>query len=663
MPLFRKWGFGATLTFDGRSAIAGMAQASSSTRRLRTNFKRLRDGASQVRSGLLQLGGALIPALAGAGLLATRAASLASDFEANEVVFETLLGSAEKAKQLITEVKDIASGSSFSQSDLLEGSKRLLRLTGDNINKNTELLNTVRQLTALNPSKSVTDAVEAVLDATSGGGFERLKEFGFALKADDFKQSGRAGGKAWAAAVVNTIDSETKRLTRGKDLDGLTAQTSRGIRSIFGDAVTNLLTPIGAELNRVINPAIQMATKLITDLTQRFNALSPETKKILAQALLFVGGLTTGVAVIGGLAVAIGALGTILSGAASMAAGLVGVLSNPVVLASVAVLGSALATVGSALAGFIAIAGPQLFPLINSLGAFAVRLLDVFRIARDASAGFLKGLMLGLSPLAEDVLPVMQSSIHLFLMGVQSVVDEMGGLGIKSTFVEGIFVRIGKFVGDTLVPQIRMGANLIARMFQFAGLVAGVIKDMVKDVRRLVVGIIGVADGSLKIREGIALITTEARKSLLRLASIMVSSQIRAVELLLRSLGQQLALVPGLGSTAQSLANSAADGLGDRRRSIEGEINGRIDAIEKSSAAIEKKRLAVTVTAPDRPLQATVNLESKVCIDENEIARANGSSTIRSGERGQGPNLPPEQRLRIVRGGGQVVALNPEDAF
>ena len=208
-----------------------------------------------------RVAGALTLVGAGVAGLAVKASGLAGNLEASRLTMRILVGDAAKAEELMGRLIDNAARTPFAQADVIEASKRLLRLTGENIDANIELLGVMETMAALNPSKNVVDAAEALLDATSGGGFERLKEFGITLRAEQFDFA--TTDPRFAAAVQERVAAIVSERTRGEDLVGALSTTFTGRLSTFRDGVLNVLTQIGEAINEVFGPVLDRAASFV----------------------------------------------------------------------------------------------------------------------------------------------------------------------------------------------------------------------------------------------------------------------------------------------------------------------------------------------------------------------------------------------------------------
>ncbi|MEM1347992.1 MAG: hypothetical protein AAGI01_05490, partial [Myxococcota bacterium] len=198
-----------------------------------------------------------------------------AQLETQLVTFRTMIGDARKADELMRRINRYAASTPFAQADLIEGSKRLLRLTGANIGQNEKLLRLASQMAAVNPSKSISDAAEAILDA-EGLEFERLKEFGLKLKKQDIARAKKRGEKIGQTAL-RAVEDAVRKQTGGRDVVGALSQTLTGKLSTARDQFR-------ATMRKVGEPAFEVLKKGFDEVNAEFAKLGKDAgfKKDLA---------------------------------------------------------------------------------------------------------------------------------------------------------------------------------------------------------------------------------------------------------------------------------------------------------------------------------------------------------------------------------------------
>lgn len=187
-----------------------------------------------------------------------------AQLQSARTTFNVLVGDVRKADQLIGEVRRYAAQTPFSESELIDGSKRLLRLTGQNAEQNLKLLKLAGQMKAISPDKTFADAVEAILDA-QGMEFERLKEFGIKLSSEDVKKSKKRGETLGDAALRGFEEALTKQ-TGGRDVVGALATTFEGRVSTIKDRFTESFRRLGEPAFNVLNKGLGEFEKSLGDI-------------------------------------------------------------------------------------------------------------------------------------------------------------------------------------------------------------------------------------------------------------------------------------------------------------------------------------------------------------------------------------------------------------
>lgn len=699
MSLLQRWGFGAELIFDGARAIVQMGAAQRGVESLSASFSKMASGASSITSGITTLAGALAPLGIGFGFAASRASGLASSLEQQKLTMRVLLGSVEKAEDLMKRINVEAAKTPFSEGDLIEGSKRLLRLTGTNVDANMELLKIIETMTALNPTKNILDAAEAVLDATSGGGFERMKEFGMPLRVAELENAGVTGSKQFADAVVKDIRKRLQASVRGEDLVGALGETFGGRMSTFFDTIDNALKPIGARINALLGPALIQGGALVSELAPSlvagvglalddleavwrsvgqpvFDALLGAWRGLddgaragIVEALtLLTGPLLAGFVAFGGalaaLTLAAGAFGSIAGGAFEIAAGALGILAAPEALALLGLLVVGVGAVTAAMGGLFGV-------LAGAAGS------EGFADIADAARYFLDGLMVLASYAGIFASQFATTFLYLFSdfgeelqrtvgPSLLRVTDLIRGLARQATD-SGVTVDevrvVAAGLARVLVGALRTALSVVAAglklTFDLMMLLAPVWEASVLGVRRLSEALFGVAGGTLSATEGIRLMAITIEQVLIGMIAGVSDALFEYVGFWLTALRDQMARLPGM-SLLVGVLDSAREGLSAARATTAATAADKIASLDVEARTLEQRR--AEAAAPVVNVEgATVNVPPappvSVQIDGKEIARSQGKEAVRAGERGTGPSLPAAQRGRVLRRGLEVTPL------
>lgn len=690
MSLLKKWGIGAELFFEAGTAVRNMTRASRAAQAVRGTFERLRSGVDRLQSGLTRLGAAATPIglIFGAG--AAQASHLAAELEQQQLVMEVLLGSFEKSEKLLGAINREARKTPFQEGDLIEGSKRLLRLTGDNVEANLELLKLTELIAALNPDRTVVDAAEAILDAAGGSGFERLTELGLRLSADQFKQHGAAGGQRYATAVIDAIEKEFNRRTGGVDLVERLSSTTGGRLSTLRDSVTNALKEIGQRINEVLSPAVvdvtkrierlvpvfvtgfdRMATRLISwwdkvkpyldQLLDWWDGLAETTQQRVAEIILLVGTVISGMLALGGTLAVVGlaltGLFAILGGVATI---LGGVFSSATLYAAAAV-----ALLSAELAFFFAMfraegEGPIQFA--QRMGQAIYSWLKFgFEQASAAALAFGTGFLRTVAAPARSALERLREPIQRVTGLLLDLISYVFGREVDLTS----WTEIGRVVGVVVGHAIQFAADMLLYLVSGFEIALHMVSPLLLGLARIARGFFNLVTGSGSARDAITDIVAGAIGLIVGLFGFAGNAIFGFAELILRTLGTIVRAIPGARSL---LGDDAflADGLAAIRNSFTTTLNDAVAGVDISERRRQREQAAAnspTVIAQAGETTVEVLNETCVQVDGEDVGRALGQSAVRAGERGTGPRLPATQQGRVLRQGLQITSLRPAEAL
>lgn len=300
--------------------------------------------------------GAAGAALGGVTLLVAKTfIEQAGAMEQNQVAFETMLGSASRAKSLLQDIADFAKITPFNIADLVEGSKKLLayNVSAEELIPTLSMLGDIASGVGADKLPNLILAFGQVQAATRLTGMElrQFSEAGVPLLKTLADQAGTSAGemtKSISAGEVS-FDQVKKALMSltdegGKFHDLMQKQslTTIGKVSNLQDAFTRLEISMGKVLLPTAN---QVLDKMII-LTDKFAAWAVENPKLekavigvgLAVGALGVGLLALGMAlppIIAGaklLFTVFGAITTLFGIAQGAVAGVVAILGGPLTL-------------------------------------------------------------------------------------------------------------------------------------------------------------------------------------------------------------------------------------------------------------------------------------------------------------------------------------------
>ena len=235
---------------------------------------------------------ALVSVAAGAGVIAIarQALSTASQFETFNAKLTTAFKSPLVAAQKLREAMQYATETPFEVGEVVDAFVRLKFYGLDAATWMTRLGNMAGSM-----GKSFTDSVEAVADALSGGGLERMKEFGIGFAA--LKAAGAHGtvGGGIATATFDDIAALQQALVRILDerfAGGMARamDTAAGKVSNFRDTLTRVWLALGQALQpafrALLTAASTWATRLEAAVTRYSSRISggalAATNKLLA---------------------------------------------------------------------------------------------------------------------------------------------------------------------------------------------------------------------------------------------------------------------------------------------------------------------------------------------------------------------------------------------
>lgn len=696
--MLAKWGLGAELTFGANQAIGEMTRTQRAISRLKQGMASIGDGVGRFSSGMAQFGLVMAPIVAGFGFAAHQASGMASDLEAQMLTMRVLLGDATKAQSLVDQLTEEANKTPFESGELIESSKRLLRLTGDNVDKNLEMLRVMETMAALNPTKTLTDATEALLDASSGGGFERLKEFGISFRAEDFAATGKPGGEAWAEAVFGALQGRMKELTRGEDLVGALGQTFKGRSSTFADVFNNLFRQVGKVINENVGelfgpigdwvtaqiPDILGAVKIVADgvkgalasvrpyLTQLqgwWESLGSEGRqKLIAFALGFVTLMAVVLPVGGAIAAIVTAVGGLVTAATALwpiLTGIAGALSAEAILIAAAAMGLLAAEVGLLFGAFRESGEGPLDFFQRLAGEGIDRVVAAFQWLREVTDSLF-------GPMLARVLPALQA-------GWERLQWPLRELGAQVEYLWSLFTggdsaqfmhfldQVGWRIGGLLVWAIEQATRGIEVMLGALRFVVQVLSPVVLWFGKLGEYLVALVSGSMNAEQALVGFINLIGAAVVAVIGMLLMVLLGAVESVLHVISTIIHLIPGAGKfITDATGDLGGDAIGRLRKDIGDQIAAGVAGVDVAQGDRDSARAGAsspTVVAKAGDVKTEVTVVAPVKVDGQEIARATGAASVRSGERGKGPAMPATQRGKVLRSGLQVTPLSPTEVL
>ena len=191
------------------------------------------------------------------GALARDSINAASEMEGYLAKLTTALKDVKKAQDMLDWAKDFAAKTPFETGEVVDAAVRL-EMYGLSAKKWLPLVGDL----AGAMGKNATDAVEAVSDAISGGGLERLKEF--AITSQKLKAAGWTGSYQDTAGV-ESLKAALESIIKGNYGGGMDKLSKTGIGALsnFKDAISALKVEIGQALMPAFKQILQYGMKVL----------------------------------------------------------------------------------------------------------------------------------------------------------------------------------------------------------------------------------------------------------------------------------------------------------------------------------------------------------------------------------------------------------------
>jgi hypothetical protein len=190
------------------------------------------------------------------------------------------------AQEYLTALRQNANATPFETGEVVEAGVRALGIAGGNTQESMKLLKLAEDMAALTPGKTLSEAIEALADAKTGE-FERLKEFGFKVTAQQFKGYVGKGDKdnltaAETQKAFNTLTNQqlspffaggAQKLSQSKA--GKASTIVGNLKSGLQDAGYNMLQGIKPEtMDKLVKASENIGKKLGDAGAKMVNAFS-----------------------------------------------------------------------------------------------------------------------------------------------------------------------------------------------------------------------------------------------------------------------------------------------------------------------------------------------------------------------------------------------------
>lgn len=208
---------------------------------------------------LLQVGKwAVIAGGVSAFELGRRGIGAAMEMEGHLAKLKVAMKSYAGAVDMLKWAKDFSQKTPFEMSEVVDATTRL-QLYGLSAKKWMPLIGDM----AGTMNKSITDGVEAVADAVSGGGLERLKEFG--VSGIKLKAAGWTGGYQ-TQQDIDSLKVALESVLKGNFGGGMESMmaTAGGAISNFKDKIFAFFVSVGEKMMPAFKAALAMGERFIT---------------------------------------------------------------------------------------------------------------------------------------------------------------------------------------------------------------------------------------------------------------------------------------------------------------------------------------------------------------------------------------------------------------
>lgn len=325
----------------GRVNAAAQSMASS--------FDKVGQSLKQTSGSFREAGSTLAPLSVAMGGIAVKAFKSAAEFEMLRIRMDVLTGSAEKGAKAFQEVTKYAAKTPFEIADISKSLNMLMSTGGMSFDEAMKSVKVIGDIASISGGEmsgmalafSQTSATTRLL----GQDFNQFVNNSVPLMKILTDYTGKSAAQIMAMKEAGQLsfDVVSKAMEKATKAGGLfengaekMSQTLSGLFSTLKDEVNIAFAELGKEMAKAINlpQLVKDFSSFIGKLTEKFKALSPETKKFITYAILIATVLAPVLLVFGSL---VGVLGLAFSGLAMLAGGFA-LIFTPIGLITVAVI-------------------------------------------------------------------------------------------------------------------------------------------------------------------------------------------------------------------------------------------------------------------------------------------------------------------------------------
>ncbi len=397
---------------------------------------KLKDGASKALKGMgsmlvkLAKGVTIAVGLVGAGATILLGGALKSGamLEQQQISIEHFIGVNNKgakpedikgmADDYVKSLRENANLTPFTTNEVISAGTRAVNIAGGDTNSAMGLLKVAEDMAALNPEKSLSDAIEALADMKNGE-TERMKEFGFKISADDIK---KAGGTD--AIIKNQLAPYFEG--GAKKLSGSATGLVSTIKGKIGNAISNT----GLAMIEKSKPLLEKMVVLVDKMAPKMQRMGEVIAEGFGNAVEWASELVDNT---GGIAPIFSEIKDVVKTTFSLITPLIKNLA-PLVVQVVQIILPVFNTIGQTVA--------RVFPLVSQTISRAMTLAMPFI---EKFAGLIKRAM-----------PIVQTIITIFCNTVNALMP------IVSTIFEGVADKVG-----VVIDFISSKMGFIQEVFDF----------------------------------------------------------------------------------------------------------------------------------------------------------------------------------------------------
>lgn len=163
-------------------------------------------------------------------------------------------------EQYMNDLRTNANATPFTTSEVIASGARAINVAGGDTKGAMELVKLAENMAALNPEKSLSDAMEAIADMKMGE-TERMKEFGFKISADDMKTMGGADAVI-QKQIAPFFEGGAEKLSK----------SAGGLMSTIKGKLGSRLQDTGLQLAEQLKPQMESVIEFIDNNGPAFEA-------------------------------------------------------------------------------------------------------------------------------------------------------------------------------------------------------------------------------------------------------------------------------------------------------------------------------------------------------------------------------------------------------